>query len=380
MEECIFGTLATDELKLAHHRRVRRGLQHRHNLSPRDPGPGQPVALIVHVGPDLAAEHVACYYTLDGSEPSGAHGVASNGHVLMLEQAEVVWDTLIWGYLTRWRGTLPPQSEGTVVRYRIGAWAGDGLETFADWPEVHIMAEHAAVAFFRGEPLPNEAPGDPGRGHTFTYHVDRWHPADLGATCLWLSPIFPSPSHHGYDATDLNHVEPRLGDDDVACGADETLLGFGANVLLEVMIKGDAGMATFYVVDSKGDYSEAEAKLQVDLSGSTLEVALPYTDFGKPDAGDVFRLRAVVSEGEVRDVQVMPGAGPAQLVVSDLGLTRPILTIVDPEKDDHGPGNYTYPLDGVFSARAYDLTEFAVAEDDNNLIFRFTFAGPLNND
>ena len=23
-----------------------------------------------------------------------------------------------------------------------------------------------------------------------------------GATCIWLSPIFPSPSHHGYDATD----------------------------------------------------------------------------------------------------------------------------------------------------------------------------------
>ena len=88
----------------------------------------------------------------------------------------------------------------------------------------------------------------------------------------------------------------------------------------------------------------------------------------------------MVSEGEVRDIQVMPGAGPAQLVVPDLGLTTPILTVVDPEKDDHGPGNYAYPLDGVFSARAYDLTEFAVAEDDNNLIFRFTFAGKLNND
>jgi carbohydrate-binding DOMON domain-containing protein len=72
--------------------------------------------------------------------------------------------------------------------------------------------------------------------------------------------------------------------------------------------------------------------------------------------------------------------GPAALLVPDLGLTTPILTVIDPEKDDHGPGSYAYPLDGVFSARAYDLTEFAMAEDDNNLIFRFTFAGPLNND
>jgi glycosidase len=38
--------------------------------------------------------------------------------------------------------------------------------------------------------------------------------ADLGVTCIWLSPIFPSPSHHGYDATDLYHVEPRLGGDE----------------------------------------------------------------------------------------------------------------------------------------------------------------------
>jgi alpha-amylase/alpha-mannosidase (GH57 family) len=162
-------------------------------------------------------------------------------------------------------------------------------------------------------------------------------------------------------------------------GADETLLGFGANVLLEVTVKGDAAAATFCTVDD-GAYSEAEAELQVSLSGSTLELGIPYTSFGKPDAGDTFKLRAVVSEDEVWDIQVVPGAGPAQLVVPDLGLTTPVLTIVDPEKDDHGPGNYTYPLDGVFSARAYDLTEFAVAEDDNNLIFRFTFAGKLNND
>jgi glycosidase len=33
----------------------------------------------------------------------------------------------------------------------------------------------------------------------------------LGVDCLWLSPIFPSPSHHGYDATDFRDIEPRLG-------------------------------------------------------------------------------------------------------------------------------------------------------------------------
>jgi glycosidase len=35
--------------------------------------------------------------------------------------------------------------------------------------------------------------------------------AGLGVNCLWLSPIFPSPSYHGYDATDFFSIHPRLG-------------------------------------------------------------------------------------------------------------------------------------------------------------------------
>jgi hypothetical protein len=119
------------------------------------------------------------YYTLDGTEPAGARGAAVNGHVLRLEPAGVVWDTFLWGYLAVWRGVLPAQPEGTVVRYRIGAWAGEGPEVFADWPEVQLAAELAADAFFHGEPLPaNLTPGDPDRGHLFTYHVDRLGPPD----------------------------------------------------------------------------------------------------------------------------------------------------------------------------------------------------------
>ena len=34
---------------------------------------------------------------------------------------------------------------------------------------------------------------------------------DLGYNTIWLSPFFASPSHHGYDATDMYTVEPRLG-------------------------------------------------------------------------------------------------------------------------------------------------------------------------
>ncbi|HEX5837022.1 MAG TPA: alpha-amylase family glycosyl hydrolase, partial [Anaerolineales bacterium] len=35
--------------------------------------------------------------------------------------------------------------------------------------------------------------------------------ASLGVNCLWLTPVFPSPSYHGYDATSFYEINPRLG-------------------------------------------------------------------------------------------------------------------------------------------------------------------------
>ncbi len=109
-------------------------------------------------------------------EPHGARGVAYNGHVLPLEPIGIAWDTLVWGYVAAWQGTLPAQPEGTVVRYQIGAWADEGPETFADWPDVQATAEQAASAFFREEPLPAEPLGDPSQRHTFAFGVDRLAP------------------------------------------------------------------------------------------------------------------------------------------------------------------------------------------------------------
>ncbi|MGD8398939.1 MAG: alpha-amylase family glycosyl hydrolase [Anaerolineae bacterium] len=282
MEDFTFGTLATDELKLVHHRAAHSGLQHRHRLAPLDPVPGEPVALTVQVGPDLDAGQVACYYTADGSAPAGVRGIPHNGEVVLLERVGQAWDTMTWGYVAEWRGVLPPQPEGTIVRYRLGAWTDDSPETFADWPEVRHRAEQAAAAFFRGEPLPDVPPGDPAEGRTFAYSVDRLRPpewaraaviyqifvdrfypgdgrdwlqtedlrgfcggtlwgvadkmdylADLGATCLWLTPIFVSSSHHGYDATDLYRVEPRLGGDAALCAVVAAAHERGIRVLLD---------------------------------------------------------------------------------------------------------------------------------------------------
>ncbi len=162
-------------------------------------------------------------------------------------------------------------------------------------------------------------------------------------------------------------------------GGEETLLGFGANALAEVVIKDGSAAAALYLAGDGNTYEMTTAALPVGVAGSTIELAIPYADLGKPDAGDTFRVRTVVSEGEQRDIQVVPASGPGAIVVPDLGLTTPVLTIADPEGDDHGPGTYEYPSDKVFAAGTFDITSFEVAEDDNNLIFRFTMAGALNN-
>ena len=49
------------------------------------------------------------------------------------------------------------------------------------------------------------------------------------------------------------------------------------------------------------------------------------------------------------------------------------------EGDDHGPGTYTYATDPVHQPGAYDLTSFAVGYDEQNIIFKFTVAGPVEN-
>jgi cyclomaltodextrinase / maltogenic alpha-amylase / neopullulanase len=278
----IFGTFSTDELKLVHHRAAQRGVQHAHNRTPRDPLPGQEVVLSVTTGSDFNAARVVCCYTTDGSEPRASKEVALNGTAIALKPVEVLWDTLSWGYLTRWQGVIPAQAEGTVVRYRISAW-GDSEELYADSPNPQIVAEHAAGAFFRNEPLPTAITPDAFGGTTFIYHTDRHHPpvwareaviyhifvdrfyhgdgktwlqtddlnaicggtlwgviekldyvTELGANCIWLSPTFVSSSHHGYDATDYMHTEPRMGGDEALRTLVKAAHQRGLRVLLDL--------------------------------------------------------------------------------------------------------------------------------------------------
>lgn len=279
----IFGTLATDKLRLLHHTLARTGIQHGDLIEPIDPKPGEPITLHVVTGGDFPATHVSIYYTTDGSVPDGSQGVASSGEALSFTATEITWDTPSWRFARHWQATLPAQPDNTMIRYRISAWTADGTEAYADWPELKATTEAAALKFFQGEDDFDFPPIGETHGTIFSIHVDtytlpdwakkaimyqvfidRFYPGDdndwlqtedirgfyggtlwgvrdkldyitdLGVNVIWLSPTFASPSHHGYDTIDYKKTEPRMGGDAALKALIDAAHARGIKVLLDV--------------------------------------------------------------------------------------------------------------------------------------------------
>lgn len=155
-----------------------------------------------------------------------------------------------------------------------------------------------------------------------------------------------------------------------------TALGFGAGH--EVMVAVGTGIATLSMAAWDGGWDDLQPLEEIAFSGTTLEMAVPFNVLGGLSTGDRLAFVAVVSQQE-RDIDVVPSAGPAQVVVPELQPIAVLLTVEDPERDDHGPGSYTYPTDGVFDPGCFDLREFVVGTDEENMVFVFTFVGPVNN-
>ena len=117
-------------------------------------------------------------------------------------------------------------------------------------------------------------------------------------------------------------------------------------------------------------------------AGEVIEIAVPLAALGNADVGARLIVRGIYGETIERnrvDVDFIPSQGPAELAVPDLGTTAALLDVTDPTGDDTGPGSYTYPTDAVFQPGNFDITNFQVGADDENIVFRFTLAGPVDN-
>lgn len=251
-QDFIFGTLATDNLRLEKLRHRLHGLHHGGRVAPADPAPGEAVRLTVTVGGDLSVETLEAYVTTDGSTPD------ETSPDVPFTLVGPAWDTLTWSYVETWAAMLPAYPAGTLVRYRIAATRPDGERRWADTDPVsgepglfayavdeervpdwlreavmyHIFVDRFAPSPGRDWLRPDSLNGIWGGTLSgIVPHLDDL--ADLGVTALWLSPVFPSPTHHGYDATDYDTIEPRLGTVEDLTTLIEAAHARGMRVLLD---------------------------------------------------------------------------------------------------------------------------------------------------
>lgn len=168
------------------------------------------------------------------------------------------------------------------------------------------------------------------------------------------------------------------GGDFVSFSAGNRLLGFPANQQLLITAEG----AALLPADGDAWATSGTAVEAIAMADKTLEVAIPLSELGNADVGDSLSVRVTYGSlvgGNFVDAESLPSSGPAVVAVPDLGNLTVVLEMADPANDDHGPGNYTYPMDGVFSPGNFDITNFVVGYDDENVIFRFNMRGPINN-
>jgi glycosidase len=232
MEDFIFGTLATDASRIKHLQAILGGITHNHKRLPRDPLPDQPIQIELTIGPSYSQNKAWIYWTNDGSDPIGHNGIAVNGYATHLESINSEWDTFLWGYVRKFRGVIPAQEKGTIVRYRVAA-GGSGEEIFADngayyafyvdndpppaWTKDAIIYQIFVDRFFNTSgdfPQTEDKPSLKCNGTLRGIMEKIDYLDELGINCLWLTPIFPSPSYHGYDAISFFEINPRLGTKD----------------------------------------------------------------------------------------------------------------------------------------------------------------------
>lgn len=230
-----FGDLDDPVIGATYQRKRNIGVHHYGQKSPLKPKPGEQVRLVATTSTEVVAQGIVLQYTLNDWRTSLE---------IPFTKTDLTWDTLSWGWLQHWQVSIPAQPAGTMLRYRVFAEQPASssatavpVRIYAD-NQVSNSAEASQYAIWFGE---DEVPEWSRTARIYQIFVDRFSPGegrdwlqtqdltkpfggtlrgviemlayirDLGFNAIWLSPIFASPSHHGYDTSDYEHIEPRLG-------------------------------------------------------------------------------------------------------------------------------------------------------------------------
>ena len=223
----MFGTQRDFKNRIAEYQNSLVGIKHLHQLSPMRPKPNRPITAYVTTSGGIAYDSVRCWMNVNGEETT-----------FKLTPSESIWNRLEWRYVRHWHGEIPPQPNGTTVHYKIGGRVlGSNNWIFAD-NQARVLSEATEFAisvddydtplwvrdvviyhifldrFYPGDGVPWKKPTNLSGffGGTLRGAIQKLdYIQSLGCNAVWLSPLFASPTHHGYDATDYYTVEPRFG-------------------------------------------------------------------------------------------------------------------------------------------------------------------------
>jgi alpha-amylase len=84
-----------------------------------------------------------------------------------------------------------------------------------------------------------------------TAHLD--YLSSLGVNAVWLTPIHPTPSDHGYDVTDYDHVAPDLGGDAALDRLLTAVHGRGMKLLLDGVFNHTSNKHPWFLDAQKAD-------------------------------------------------------------------------------------------------------------------------------
>ena len=220
-------------------------VSHQYDRSPSIIRPGDPVTLRVHT---IHGYDAVIAYVLDGVGPFVPRTIREEGTAVPFERDGDGWSGLLFG-----------SGDGTIQHYIVEALHRSGATHYADG--IHSLDTAQVFAHRVTNRVPpswtNDAviyqifvdrfsnadstvvhPEDPmgwGGGDLdgVTRHLD-WI-KDLGANCIWITPVFTCHSYHGYDSLDYRSIDPRFGGEDAFKRLIDEVHGRDMRILMDIV-------------------------------------------------------------------------------------------------------------------------------------------------